>query len=245
MEELEDLNEDDEKFVLQVIELKKKEIEKSSQHLQESKESANILIIEIYWDDPMNLVPKQIKEKIEIFTQLEGKPIPKGLVGAIMGFCRISPVEVSPFVKELLVAISENVDDFGWTALHHEAGKGNNSACKVLLENNSNINAQTKFTLYTPIMFAAVNGRVETVQLLLKFGADTKMKDEDGYNALKWADLHCAEIIRSHDAKLCTINPQNKFRTTSFQKIPNPRNKFRMESLPEIPKAINIYKNKL
>merc|ERR1712098_421960 len=71
----------------------------------------------------------------------------------------------------------EAVDEYGMTALHLAAQKGNVSCCKILLEKGATL--QKDNYGWTPLKQAQVCERNEVVQLLLhKFG-DPKMEEAD------------------------------------------------------------------
>ena len=59
---------------------------------------------------------------------------------------------------------------------------------RVLLYADANVNAQSnEFNLGTPLMIAARKGDVDTVNLLLGFGADVNIRTQYGYTALHFA----------------------------------------------------------
>ncbi|CAL7951422.1 unnamed protein product [Xylocopa violacea] len=97
-------------------------------------------------------------------------------------------------VKMLLKkGVSVNVEDLaGYTALHYAARNGHYEICKILLENNATVNAQTRCGRATALHRAAMQGHVSIVELLLKFGANPNLRDADGYTA-----LHKAIMARS------------------------------------------------
>ena len=57
------------------------------------------------------------------------------------------------------------------TALMEAAGTGNNSIIKQLVEKGANVNAKD-YENTTPLHFASMYGHVETVKLLIEFGAN-------------------------------------------------------------------------
>ncbi|XP_076620004.1 uncharacterized protein LOC143341171 [Colletes latitarsis] len=89
-------------------------------------------------------------------------------------------------VKTLLKkGVSANIEDSaGYTALHYASRNGHYEICKILLENNASVNAQTRCGHATALHRAATQGHVNIVQLLLKSGANPNIKDADGYIAL-------------------------------------------------------------
>ncbi|XP_076662644.1 uncharacterized protein LOC143365927 isoform X2 [Andrena cerasifolii] len=89
-------------------------------------------------------------------------------------------------VKALLKkGVSANVEDSaGYISLHYAARNGHYEVCKLLLESNAKVNAQTRCGHATALHRAAMQGHVNIVQLLLKSGANPNLKDADGYTAL-------------------------------------------------------------
>ncbi|WP_136666776.1 ankyrin repeat domain-containing protein [Flavobacterium sp. H122] len=65
--------------------------------------------------------------------------------------------------------------------------KGDVEAVKKFIEYGVNVN-ETSNGL-TPLMLAARFNNVEIVKLLLQKGADRKIRDEKGYDALKYAEM--------------------------------------------------------
>lgn len=65
--------------------------------------------------------------------------------------------------------------------------KGDVEAVKKFIEYGANVN-ETSNGL-TPLMLAARYNNVEIVKLLLEKGANKRFKDENGYDALKYAEM--------------------------------------------------------
>ncbi|XP_048251276.1 inversin-like [Haliotis rufescens] len=75
--------------------------------------------------------------------------------------------------------------------LHGASGDGDLEEVKRLLSLGVNINSRGQFSR-TPVMWAAVEGHRDVVELLESEGADVSLVDEDGYNILHFA------CIRGH-----------------------------------------------
>ena len=64
------------------------------------------------------------------------------------------------------------------------------------------VNFQHSATGITPLMVSARKGRVGDMCMLLSFGADCHLQDNEGKTALSWAELEnqkeAAEILRKH-----------------------------------------------
>jgi len=84
---------------------------------------------------------------------------------------------------EVLLKNGANVnicDGMNYTALLEAVLKNKEFSIKyveLLLEKGANVNVQTIPEKHTPLMFAAEEGDIEVVKLLVKKGADTKLKD--------------------------------------------------------------------
>lgn len=74
-----------------------------------------------------------------------------------------------------------------WDSLLHVAvGNGKLNFCKMLLENNMDVNVRAAFRA-TPLMMAAQLGNVNILRLLLDYGADIEAKNEDQETAIMYA----------------------------------------------------------
>lgn len=89
-------------------------------------------------------------------------------------------------VKLFLAAgMSPNAKQGGITALMEASrrGKTHSEIAAALIQAGAEINAQDPYGV-TPLSFAAISGSLETIQRLLKSGANVKAKDVDGRTAL-------------------------------------------------------------
>lgn len=101
-----------------------------------------------------------------------------------------------PAVVRELLAREVEVNGPGWTALHYAAINGNPQSIKALLDASAYIDAESPEGKMTPIMLAAVRGRVGAVKLLREEGADISLKNSDGLTALDLARrAHQDEVI--------------------------------------------------
>ena len=71
-------------------------------------------------------------------------------------------------------------------ALHFAAGQGNTDAVKKLLALRATIDVRDVNGM-TPLLYAAKNGKLDTLLLLLEKGAKKMAYDNSGMNALHWA----------------------------------------------------------
>jgi ankyrin repeat protein len=61
------------------------------------------------------------------------------------------------------------------------------AAVKLLLDNRADPNLIDKDEHFSALMYAAAEGQIDVVKVLLKYQADPMLKDIDGDNALKFA----------------------------------------------------------
>ena len=100
----------------------------------------------------------------------------------------------------------------GMAALHYASLMGDAEMVKLLLDSKAQIEATTTPEGVTPLMFAAMeeDEGLESLQLLLKAGADIGARDKEGKTALLWAkdqdSKKCEEVLRKA-AKQGTSTP--------------------------------------
>jgi ankyrin repeat protein len=88
---------------------------------------------------------------------------------------------------EFLISREAQINHPGWTPLLYAATNGQTEVIKVLLENHAYIDSSSP-NGSTPIMMAIRGGHQAAARLLLDEGADPAVKNENGENALTWAD---------------------------------------------------------
>ena len=84
-------------------------------------------------------------------------------------------------------------DGIGYVALHRACAGGHLECAKALLGAGADINKQ-KDDGWTPLMMAAIYGKIEVVRELLKRGAKKELKDKDGKTAYDMDYKNTAEI---------------------------------------------------
>lgn len=92
---------------------------------------------------------------------------------------------------ELLIKYGANPNDTlenGYSVLMMAASFGSFEVLESLLKNGANVKQTRKVDGMTPLMFAAFNGDVKKVKLLLDYGADKYSKDKSGDRALNYVD---------------------------------------------------------
>lgn len=85
-----------------------------------------------------------------------------------------------------LVDNDADVNKTGWTPLHYAASVGHVQIIEYLLEHSAYIDAESPNGT-TPLMMAAMHGSPDAVNVLLKEGADLRMKNQVGLSALDFA----------------------------------------------------------
>ena len=120
-----------------------------------------------------------------------------------------------PDILVALISAGMEVDGrdiAGRTPLHYASSQGHVKVCRVLLQNQANINAADK-DYNTPLAFAAQMGRVEVVNLFLATaGIDVNFQTRLGYTPLMSAIRYENEsdayklLIAHPDVKLDLVN---------------------------------------
>ncbi|MBI5970799.1 MAG: ankyrin repeat domain-containing protein [Deltaproteobacteria bacterium] len=91
-------------------------------------------------------------------------------------------------------------------SLFKAAGDGDVAAIKSLVASGEGINAfDGMIYLYTPLMAAAIKGKMDAVKTLLELGADPLAEDDDGFTAAKLArkrgHTEIADILAEAETK--------------------------------------------
>ena len=81
-----------------------------------------------------------------------------------------------------LLAKGAVVNRQGWTALHYAAASGDTEISAILLARHAVIDAESPSKL-TPLMIAAREGHPQVVELLLRAGADARLKNNEDLTA--------------------------------------------------------------
>ncbi len=114
-----------------------------------------------------------------------------------------------PLAKRLIERKAE-VNKPGWAPLHYAAANAEPvglDLVRLLLEHHAYIDAESP-NKTTPLMMAARYGSPQVVQLLLEEGADATLKNEQGLNALDFAQLaERKDAVRLLTAALRTRQP--------------------------------------
>ncbi|OBZ86897.1 Ankyrin repeat protein nuc-2 [Choanephora cucurbitarum] len=97
--------------------------------------------------------------------------------------------------------------------LHLVARQGHAELCRVLSQNSHDIDTPDKYSTWTPLFWAANDGHVECVRILINAGCKVNAKDENGKTALYYAawegHMDCVQLLL--DAG-CEVEPVTDIR---------------------------------
>jgi hypothetical protein len=126
------------------------------------------------------------KTRVEWRSPKDESPL---MIAALRGHAQI--------VRQL-IARDADVNKTGWTPLHYAATGGHVEVIRILLDEHAYIDAESP-NRTTPLMMAAKYGSPEAVKLLLDEGADPRLRNQLGMNAVDFAQqgnrLEAAELI--------------------------------------------------
>ncbi len=108
-----------------------------------------------------------------------------------------------------LLAKDAQVNRPGWTALHFAAASGDDGIVRILIEQHAYIDSESPNKI-TPVMIAAREGHLSTVQLLLEEGADATLKNAEGVTAAQFAVRADKQFIADAIAAHLAAKPQPK-----------------------------------
>jgi ankyrin repeat protein len=115
-------------------------------------------------------------------------------------------------VQRLRVALTVNnvndVDGFGWTALHCAATYKHVDCVKYCIEMGANVNART-IDGWTPLQCASSDGCINVVRVLLDAGAIIDAADNDGltplYETIRDKHPDVAQLLIDRGAKVSNV----------------------------------------
>lgn len=148
---------------------------------------------ETVWKDPKNLIRTGIKKTIEFSFKQKGEELSNCMFECISNWVDV-PVEANPFLKELMLPMSEDVsvkkkDKFNQTPLMFAATFNAEKAVVRLIERCAQLDA-TDEAGWSALHFAAYNGSELSCKVLLEKNADVNMRTELGKTALMFAALN-------------------------------------------------------
>lgn len=106
----------------------------------------------------------------------------------------------------LLAGAKAHTDDpTGWTAMHIAAYSSASQSLAVLAGSGANFNERTPADREQTVLMTAIqSGSINTVQALLKHGADPSLTDKEGKNACDWARFY----TRSPSVRAMVCTPE-------------------------------------
>jgi ankyrin repeat protein len=113
----------------------------------------------------------------------------------------------TPIVKALLGKDAQLnlIDSRGLSALHFASSGPFPETVELLLSHGAQINLPDQIEQFTPLMYAASEGQLDVVKVLLAHDADTSLKDVDGDTAEKFAAQNnhpeIAKLLKSAASK--------------------------------------------
>ena len=114
-------------------------------------------------------------------------------------------------LAKVLIARGADVNKAGWTPLHYASTKGHREMMRLLLDNDAYIDSESSNGT-TPLMMAAQYGSADAVKLLLDAGADPRLRNQLGLNAIDFAQkasrIDSADLIA---AAIRSLQPMGKW----------------------------------
>lgn len=145
---------------------------------------------EIYWEDPNKLVPSYFKKLIHKSLQQKEKTISHSILESISRWHVAA--ETCMFVKEMLLALSDNVDvekkfgNYSETVLMLATKFNESKAVSRLIRRKANIEQKNRFG-EAALYLAAYYGSTSCCKILLKSGANIDAQNDYGSTALSRA----------------------------------------------------------
>ena len=106
--------------------------------------------------------------------------------------------------------------------LHKAIGEQHSRVALLLIKSGADLNAFSHDTQSTPLHTACAYGYLRGVKLLLKYGADTRVKDKNGRTPLYWAGVYghlkITELVRMRRRKAVT-KPNRSSRLMAAQLV--------------------------
>ncbi|OAD01793.1 hypothetical protein MUCCIDRAFT_144012, partial [Mucor lusitanicus CBS 277.49] len=105
--------------------------------------------------------------------------------------------------------------------LHLAARQGHAELCRVLSQNKQDLDKPDKYNTWTPLFWAANDGHVDCVRILINAGCKVNAKDENGKTALYYAawegHMDCVQLLL--DAG-CEVEPVTEIMSASAPQSP-------------------------
>ncbi|KAH8554290.1 hypothetical protein BGW37DRAFT_518024 [Umbelopsis sp. PMI_123] len=109
----------------------------------------------------------------------------------------------------------------GLYPLHIVAREGHIELCKILSREKENLDVPDKYSMWTPIFWAASDGNMECTKILIDAGCKVNVKDENGKTALYYAawegKMDCVELLIKAGCELETVEDSTMQEPTEAQ----------------------------
>lgn len=164
-----------------------------------------------------------------------------------VGFLRLSPIQVAVLrgntdMVHALIELGADphaVDSGGDTLLFHAVTSGNPAMVKLFLDQGLEVNIVTSEFASGPLSVAARDGSVEIGELLIEYGADLEMPDQNGdppfNSAAYFGQLEFIKMLIEHRAKIDSVSDfgQNALTYAESQGFPQVANFLREQGVTE------------
>lgn len=154
------------------------------------------------------------RAKEQFLKCVEGKLVKPDLPGAIHRAVAKEMIGAIIYLLHLDPRLVDVKSERGWYPLHSAAKLGFTRAARTLLDHGAEINCLTKGE-WTPVMFAADFGHIETLRALLEYHPNTLLKNLRGQNA--------ALLAKKHGKAMVSLLPT--FRHIPSNMVPRAENK--------------------
>lgn len=162
-------------------------IESSLVEIDEPIEHLDTSLHEAIWNHDIDIIEYLISAKADVNVSNKQGITP--LIRLMRSAYQYSEKELIQIVKLLISKGAEvNEEDYlGVTPLMDAAFSAvNPKVIQLLIDSGAKVNIKSN-VLRTPLIYAAINGDVRTIEVLVKNGADIEATDEIGANAFIWA----------------------------------------------------------
>lgn len=135
------------------------------------------------------------RAKEQFHACVKGKFVNPDLPGAIHRAAAKEMIGAIIYLLHLSPRLVDVKSERGWCPLHTAAKLGSTEVAHTLLKHGAEINCLTKGK-WTPVMFAADFGQIETLRALLEYHPNTMLVNQRGQNAAALAKKHGNDMVK-------------------------------------------------